>query len=41
MKPENLTLIKILEKRLFAIPDYQRGYSWETKQRKEKNCLMI
>ena len=35
LKPEYLPLIKVLEKRLFAIPDYQRAYSWKTQQRKE------
>lgn len=35
LKPEYLTLAKVLEKRLFAIPDYQRAYSWKTQQRKE------
>lgn len=31
MKSSALTLSQILEKRLFRIPDYQRGYAWETK----------
>lgn len=35
LKPEYLPLIKVLEKRLFAIPDYQRAYSWKNQQRKE------
>lgn len=35
LKPEYLPLIMVLEKRLFAIPDYQRAYSWKTQQRKE------
>ena len=35
LKPEYLPLIKVLEKRLFAIQDYQRAYSWKTQQRKE------
>lgn len=35
LKPEYLPLIKVLEKRLFAIPDYQRAYSWKTQQRNE------
>lgn len=26
------SLDEIFEKRLFRIPDYQRGYAWETKQ---------
>ncbi|MGB3238802.1 MAG: DUF262 domain-containing protein [Geitlerinemataceae cyanobacterium] len=35
IRPENLTLDKLLQGRLFRIPDYQRAYSWETKQRKD------
>ncbi len=35
LKPEYLPLIKVLEKKLFAIPDYQRAYSWKSQQRKE------
>jgi len=35
IRPENLTLDKLLLGRLFRIPDYQRAYSWETKQRKD------
>jgi uncharacterized protein with ParB-like and HNH nuclease domain len=35
IRPENLTLDNLLLGRLFRIPDYQRTYSWETKQRKE------
>ncbi len=35
LKPEYLPLIKVLEKRLFAIPNYQRAYSWKSQQRKE------
>ena len=35
IRPENLTLDKLLQGRLFRIPDYQRTYSWETKQRKD------
>lgn len=35
IKPEYLSLIKVLESKLFAIPDYQRAYSWEKQQRKE------
>ncbi|NET04076.1 MAG: DUF262 domain-containing protein [Symploca sp. SIO2B6] len=33
LRPDNLTLDKLLQGRLFRIPDYQRTYSWETKQR--------
>jgi hypothetical protein len=32
---DNLNLDKLLQGRLFIIPDYQRTYSWETKQRKD------
>lgn len=35
LKPEYLPLIKVLEKKLFAIPDYQRAYSWKKQQRRE------
>lgn len=35
IRPDNLTLDQLLDKRLFRIPDYQRAYSWETKQRNE------
>ena len=35
IRPDNLTLDKLLQGRLFRIPDYQRAYSWETKQRED------
>lgn len=35
IRPDNLTLDKLLQGRLFRIPDYQRAYSWESKQRKD------
>ncbi|MBP5971360.1 DUF262 domain-containing protein [Brasilonema sp. CT11] len=35
IRPDNLSLDKLLQGRLFRIPDYQRAYSWETKQRKD------
>lgn len=35
IRPDNLNLDKLLQNRLFRIPEYQRAYSWETKQRKE------
>ncbi|BAY85447.1 hypothetical protein NIES267_49470 [Calothrix parasitica NIES-267] len=35
IRPDNLTLDKLLQGRLFRIPDYQRAYSWETKQRND------
>ncbi len=33
--PKYLTLDNLLQKRLFVIPEYQRAYSWETKQRND------
>ena len=35
IKPEYYSLIKVLESRLFGIPEYQRAYSWQKQQRKE------
>lgn len=35
LKPEYMSLSSLLSKRLFGIPDYQRAYSWERKQRLE------
>jgi hypothetical protein len=35
IRPDNLTLDKLLQGRLFRIPDYQRAYSWESKQRED------
>lgn len=35
MKSSALTLSQILEKRLFRIPDYQRGYAWDDTQIKQ------
>lgn len=35
IKPEYLTLDNLLQKKLFRIPNYQRTYSWETKQRED------
>lgn len=35
IRPDNLTLDKLLQGKLFRIPDYQRAYSWESKQRKD------
>lgn len=34
IKPELLTFNQLLVERLFLIPEYQRSYSWMTKQRK-------
>lgn len=33
IKPDNPTLSSLLQGRLFFIPDYQRAYSWQSKQR--------
>ena len=33
--PQYLTLGKLLSGRLFRIPQYQRAYSWHSKQRKD------
>ena len=33
--PQHLTLDQVLSKRLFRIPEYQRAYSWESKQRRD------
>ena len=35
IQPKHLSLIDLLNKRLFTIPDYQRSYSWSTRQRKD------
>ena len=35
IEPKFLTLIQLLEKRLFRIPLYQRAYSWQSKQRND------
>lgn len=35
LNPQHLTVAELLEGRLFRIPDYQRAYSWDTKQRKD------
>jgi len=35
MQPKELTFDGILTKRLFSIPEYQRHYSWQDKQRKD------
>lgn len=35
IQPQHLSLIDLLDKRLFTIPDYQRSYSWSTRQRQD------
>lgn len=35
LRPEYLTFNGVLNHRLFAIPNYQRAYSWESKQRQD------
>ena len=35
IQPRYLALADILSKRLFYIPDYQRSYSWSSRERKD------
>ena len=35
IQPQHLTLSEMLSNRLFRIPQYQRSYSWTTRQRKD------
>ena len=35
IQPRHLSLIDLLNKRLFTIPDYQRSYSWPSRPRKD------
>lgn len=35
IQPQHLSLIDLLDKRLFTIPDYQRSYSWSARQRQD------
>ncbi len=35
IKPELQSLVDLLDKRLFKIPDYQRAYSWTSRERQE------
>ncbi len=35
LEPKYYVLGELLERRLFRIPEYQRAYSWETKQRED------
>ncbi|MEM7735455.1 MAG: DUF262 domain-containing protein [Deinococcota bacterium] len=35
IKPDNPTLAGLLQGRLFFVPDYQRAYSWQSKQRQD------
>lgn len=34
LQPGLFSLSKLLNEKLYTIPDYQRSYSWESKQRK-------
>ena len=35
IQPQYLSLAKLLDRRLFRIPDYQRAYSWTSRQRED------
>ena len=35
IRPEHLSLARLLERRLFKIPDYQRAYSWTSRERND------
>ena len=35
LNPQHYTLKELLSGRLFHIPDYQRAYSWTSRQRKD------
>lgn len=35
IEPRHLTLTELLHNRLFRIPDYQRSYSWSSRERKD------
>ncbi len=35
LEPKYHVLEELLERRLFRIPEYQRAYSWESKQRQD------
>ena len=35
IQPKHLTLAELLDRRLFSIPDYQRAYSWTSRERKD------
>ena len=33
--PQHITLAELIQGRLFRIPQYQRAYSWQSKQRRD------
>ena len=35
VQPQYITLARLLEGRLFRIPDYQRSYSWTRRERQD------
>ena len=35
IQPQHLTLAQLLDRRLFSIPDYQRAYSWTSRERRD------
>ena len=39
--PQYLTLSKLLDGRLFHIPEYQRAYSWTSRERQDREARLI